>query len=87
MTGESVRADDPKVRKGAWIYCTEAPSGWFLITARWRSAVVSGRDVHVALYGRGPRYLLDFRPDDPVRLLYGPPPGALDAAAAHKTTT
>lgn len=73
MSGEKVRADDPKVRKGAWIFCEDAPSGWFLITARWRSVVMNGHDVHVAVHGRGARYLLDFRPDDDVRLRYGPP--------------
>ena len=68
MITEPIKASDPQVKKGMWIYCPDKPSGWFLITARWRSAVMNGRNVHIAVNARGARYLLDFRPDDEVRI-------------------
>ena len=68
MNDEPIPASDPAVKKVKWIYQEDAPSGWFLITAVWRSAVPNGKDIHMAVNGRGPRYLLDFHPDDKISI-------------------
>jgi hypothetical protein len=65
---EQVPASGSALRKGMWIYCEDAPSGWFLITAKWKSAVISGKNVHLAVNGRGGQYLLDFYPDEQVMI-------------------
>jgi hypothetical protein len=51
-----------------WIFCEDSPSGWFRITAVWRSSTRDGKDIHVAVTGRGTRYRLDYHPDDDVRI-------------------
>lgn len=73
MSAVTVKACDPAVKKGAWIYCEDVPRGWFQILARWRSTVMGGHDVHLAVKGRGPCDLLDFGPEDDVVIRPGVP--------------
>ena len=68
MSAELLEAGDTKVKKGRWLYLNTKPAGWFLITAKWRSEVISGRNIHVAVNGRGANYLLDFKPDEKLSL-------------------
>lgn len=82
MSVQAVKASDPAVKNGAWIYCEDHPRGWFQILARWRSTVMGGHDVHVAVKGRGPCDLLDFAPDDRVTIRTGMLPEAVIALQA-----
>lgn len=81
MSVQTVKASDPAVKKGALVYCADHPRGWFPILARWRSVVMNGHDVHLAVKGRGPCDLLDFRPDDEVMIRPGLPAGTTGTGA------